>query len=277
VNDLLSRSTVLTLASVALLVVNLYGHTFFGLGVSPEKLGELAIILVFYIGGVTLASIGGYKLVLREGVESLSWVRSVDSKILAVILVVTGGGVWLQTIFNEESSNTIYLSFIFLALGALHSVGTRTRALHEARLDFFAARMPALISSMIALIIGISAIEILDFFWGIVIWKLLTPLFEVIWFSILDRNIHVSKLDKSRTQHYQKFSRPIWGSEFFVFVSSNLDYIILAYLLDLESLGLYWLLFQYGNYLLQIRKLFITFVTAFIVKYVIYALCVLNN
>ena len=102
---------------------------------------------------------------------------------------------------------------------------------------------------------------------GFLTWRFALPFFEMLWFGKMYINLSKVSLNyKSEERAYWKFCLPIWGSGMLVFAAGNIDYFIISQMMTKEELGLYWLCFQYGNYLLQFRTIFITFLTPLFVK-----------
>ena len=147
-----------------------------------------------------------------------------------------------------------------------YPISTRPRAILEHKF-FFISRVPSLISNILAIILAVFVASKMSSYLGFLTWRFALPFFEMLWFGKMYINLSKVSLNyKSEERAYWKFCLPIWGSGMLVFAAGNIDYFIISQMMTKEELGLYWLCFQYGNYLLQFRTIFITFLTPLFVK-----------
>lgn len=249
-------------------ILSVIAYSLFTLSLSRLELGELAYVHISYLLGVTLSTVGFYKLILKDGLSAFKFTTVNDSKIFysTIILIILVGifyysGLMQNLIFDLPIT-------VFFILGILYPVATRPRALFEHRLQLISARLPALVSNIIAISSAIIIGKYFGGFFAYLSWRFLLAIFEMIWFGI--KYYRINKIIESdnqfSTRDYWQFCLPVWGSTALVFVAGNIDYLIIGKYLTTSELGIYWLCFQYGNYLLQLRTLFITVLTPLFVK-----------
>ncbi len=129
----------------------------------------------------------------------------------------------------------------------------KPKAIFEKEFSFIKANMPMLLSHFFGGVVGITLAYNGYGIWSLVFWKLAISIIEAlcIWLILPYKpkfNIDYDILKKSLV-----FGYPLLISAVLVFISTNIDYYIVDYLMSEESLGFYWMAYQLSHYLFFIR------------------------
>ncbi|MCK4577731.1 MAG: oligosaccharide flippase family protein [Candidatus Marinimicrobia bacterium] len=221
---------------------------------APEYFGALAFSVMVAFFFSTLANIQGDKYLIREAgdiQEKFNNVFTIEV-ILATtfsILVIGLAPALMRLLGSEHLTSYVQV----LTIAYFYNPFSRVRSLFEKELSFFRARMPMVIAQAVAAGIGILLAYLGFGIWGLVAWRLVTLFTEalVLWW-IAPLRPHLA-LNRDILRDIFRFCWPLMGSAVLIYFYWNIDYYIVARLLDETQLGYYWLAFQMTHYLTRFR------------------------
>ncbi len=154
-------------------------------------------------------------------------------------------------VFIGKESLTEYIQVFCLIV--FYQPLLKPRALFEKELSFLKANIPMLISNIVGGVVGVIMAYNNYGIWSLVWWKLTVSFVEalVIW-SIVPYRPKLS-IDYKILRKSISFGYPLLISGVLVFISGNVDYYLVDFLMDEEALGFYWMAYQISHYLFFIR------------------------
>lgn len=154
-------------------------------------------------------------------------------------------------IWMNKDHITEYIQIFCLVL--LYNPFIKPKSLFEKKLSFIKANIPMLIAHVLGGIVGIILAYKNYGIWSLVWWKVTVSIVEIIliWFILPYKpKLHI---DYKIFKQSFIFGYPLLISAVLVFISSNIDYYLIDFLMDEESLGFYWMAYSISHYLFFIR------------------------
>ena len=221
--------------------------------ISPELFGEFAIIAIYVMFFFTLSNFNSDKFIIisnKFDSHKFSTIVKFDFIISLINYLF-----FFIIIYNQILPNIDYQyknHILLFGLIIFYHPLSRKKALLEKELDFFSARYPATISTLIASIFSIflafKGYPILS----LILWRLLQYLCESIILTFI-KKVESGNKKSGEIKKLIKYSGPLLISNIIIYFYWNIDYLIVEKLLGKEQLGFYWLAFQLGLFILRIK------------------------
>lgn len=228
--------------------------------ISPEQFGEFAIISIYVMFFFTLSNFQSDKYIItRENINNNKF-----NTIVKFDLLISAANYFFFffIVYNELFPNIDYQyknQILLFGLIVFYHPLSRKKALLEKELNFFNARYPAtiatILSSICSIIIAFNGYTIS----ALILWKLLQYLFEAIILSFI-KTVKGASNDWYYIKDLIRYSIPLLLSNIIIYFYWNVDYLIVEKLLGKEQLGYYWLAFQLGLFILKIKDAIINVV-----------------
>ncbi len=228
--------------------------------ISPEQFGEFAIISIYVMFFFTFSNFQSDKYIItRENINNNKF-----NTIVKFDLLISAANYFFFffIVYNELFPNIDYQyknQILLFGLIVFYHPLSRKKALLEKELNFFNARYPAtiatILSSICSIIIAFNGYTIS----ALILWKLLQYLFEAIILSFI-KTVKGSSNDWYYIKDLIRYSIPLLLSNIIIYFYWNVDYLIVEKLLGKEQLGYYWLAFQLGLFILKIKDAIINVV-----------------
>ena len=228
--------------------------------ISPEVFGEFAIISIYVMLFFTLSNFQSDKYIITK--EDIS--NGDFNAILKFDLIISAVNYFFffLIVYNQLLPNIDYQyknQILLFGLIVFYHPLSRKKALLEKELNFFNARYPATIATILSSIISIFLAFNGYTITALILWKLLQYFFEVIILSYL-KTVKGSSNNWHNIKKLVHYSTPLLLSNIIIYFYWNIDYLIVEKLLGKEQLGYYWLAFQLGLFILRIKDAIINVV-----------------
>ena len=223
---------------------------------SPSLFGEFAMISIVVMFFFSLSNFCTDKYIIiqktinNHRLNSLITFDFIYALLSYLIFFVLIKNHFIPNI-NYEFENSILL----FGLVVFYHPFSRNKAIFEKELNFFKARYPStvatILSSIISIILAMKGFTLL----ALILWRALQYIFEALILLFLRNfNFRITILNNSKDiRELWKFSTPLIASNIIIYFYWNIDYVIVDSLLGKTQLGYYWLAFQLGLFILRIK------------------------
>jgi O-antigen/teichoic acid export membrane protein len=227
------------------------------LSVADFGLFAFAWMIVQFFHNLTNLHADKFIIVESEGSETV-FSTGVTLELITATVVTLGllAGAPLIVGFLGSETDPNYVRV--LALTCLAIPFSRVRAIYERRLEFTRARLPRLLSELLGAVLAIAATSMNAGVWALVVWRVTPPVIEIVMlWAVAPMRFQIG-IDRQVAMDVARFGLPLVATSLLGYFYWNFDYYIVQNLLGTDALGIYWLGFQMGHYLLQARASWMT-------------------
>ncbi|KDN28689.1 hypothetical protein VFDL14_15685 [Vibrio fortis] len=222
--------------------------------IEPEVFGVFAIITVISMFFHTASNLNSDRYIIREQADiekkmdvtfTMELLWSLTIFIIAIFILP------FVLLCIDRQDILVYCQVYVIA--CLFNPFSKLKSLMEKDASFVKSSVPMVFSSIISSIIAIVMANHDAGLWALVVWRSLSYIIEGIIIYAISEYKPRLKFDIDIIKKSQRFSYPLTIGLIVSFVYGNVDYIIIDRLIDVNSVGFYWLAYQTSHYFLAIR------------------------
>lgn len=222
--------------------------------IEPQIFGVFAIITVVAMFFHTLSSLNTDKYIIREQTEiekKIDVTFTVELLWSSIVFIIAILVIPFAILLIDKPDILIYCQVYVLT--CLSSPFVKLKSLLEKDGKFISSSLPIVFSTVVSSLIAIVMAHNDYTLWALVTWRILSYVLEgLIIYIIIDYKPKLC-FDKTIIKESQRFSYPLTISLVVSYIYSNVDYIIIDSILDINAVGYYWLAYQTTHFFLAIR------------------------
>lgn len=249
------------ITSLAQFIIIFLTQIVFARSLEPKVFGVYAFAMMIIMFVSTISKSNGDKYYISEEKDTRSKINAVFSiEIILTLFISAFTFLLLPKVLNYLGKPEIVSDLKFLTILLFYNPLSLPRAILEKELMFGKSKYALLASNVVGSTVGIVLLSMGHGIWSLYWFRISTLLTDVIIIWYLTPYKPKFEIKKSIISNLITYCLPLMGSSILIYFYWNIDYFLIQRLLGEVQLGYYWLAFQVGQFLFQIKSAIITVV-----------------